>query len=92
MILNNAKTYYIGLDEGKYKVRKVHMDNLLNKAHFKYTHFKTQGLGEQPDLKKAVISILEENLNDEPVLILEDDVEFFGQNLNIVEKDKLVRL
>lgn len=62
----------------KYHERKLHMDALLRSIGFKsILHYKS-GTEEYPTcLAKATIAVLEQYLNDEPVLLLEDDVELF---------------
>ena len=76
MKLIDIPVVYICPDNNeKYKARKTHMDTLLNTIGFKdIRHFKS-GTEKYPTcLVKATISILKENMNDEPVLILEDDI------------------
>ena len=76
MDLTKIKTYYICLDEGKYKKRKKYVEALLEKTlgFVNIIHYKPEGLGECIDLKKAALNILSENMNDEPILIVEDDI------------------
>jgi len=54
------------------------MDTLLNSIGFKsITHFKS-GTEDYPTcLVKATVAVLNQFLNDEPVIIFEDDVESF---------------
>jgi len=70
----------------KYNERKEHMDRLLNTIGFKsITHFKS-GIEPYPTcIAKATLDILKMNLNDNPVIILEDDVECFTELNHEVE-------
>lgn len=80
MFLKHIKTYYICPSLEKYAYRKSHMVELIGKIGFDGAiHWVTSGLGPNVDLITATIEILEANMNDEPVLILEDDVEWNGQ-------------
>lgn len=62
----------------KFKERKIHVENLLTEIGFKtIIHFKS-GFEEYPIcLTKAIIAILEKYNNDDPIIIIEDDVEPF---------------
>ena len=76
MRLIDIPAVYICPDHNpKYNERKQHMDTLLKSIGFKsITHFKS-GTEEYPTcLAKATIAILNQFLNDEPVIIFEDDV------------------
>jgi hypothetical protein len=79
MKIINLKTVYICPDHNdKYHDRKIHMDTLLNKIGFKdIIHFKSSSEKYPTCLCKAIIDILKDNL-DNPVLILEDDIEWTG--------------
>jgi hypothetical protein len=81
MKLQDLKVVYICPDhDDKYKARKVHMEALLTRIGFlpeKVEHFKSSTENYPDCLGKAVIEILTKYMN-EPVLILEDDVEFTG--------------
>jgi len=79
MKLINIPLVYICPDHNpKYDERKQHMDNLLKTIGFKsITHFKS-GTDDYPTcLAKSTLAILNQYLNDEPVIIIEDDVEPF---------------
>lgn len=81
MKLQDLKVVYICPDhDDKYKARKIHMEALLTQVGFLgelVEHYKSS-IENYPDcLGKAVIEILTKYMN-EPVLILEDDVEFTG--------------
>ena len=79
MRLQDLKVVYICPDHNdKYRARKEHMDTLLTQCGFtKIEHFKSS-TEDYPDcLSKATIEILTKYMT-EPVLILEDDVEFTG--------------
>jgi hypothetical protein len=79
MKVTELKTTYMCPDHNeKYHTRKVHMDNLLNTIGFKdFTHHLSSTENYPACLNKATIDILEKNL-DNPILILEDDVEWTG--------------
>lgn len=62
----------------KYHARKEHMVELLNKIGFKsITHFKSGNKNYPTCLLEAFIDVLKENLNDDPFILIEDDVECF---------------
>lgn len=62
----------------KYKKRKAHMTALLEKIGFKdVTHFKSSAIKYPECLTRATIEILSK-YNTEPILLLEDDVDFTG--------------
>lgn len=62
----------------KYSKRKEHMFELLNKIGFKsIVHYKSGNESYPTCLLKAFIDILRQNLNDLPVLVVEDDIECF---------------
>lgn len=77
--LQDIKTYYICPDHNeKYHTRKLHMDALLTSLGFSnFQHYKSGTEAYPACLNNAIINILQQNL-DEPVLILEDDVECSG--------------
>lgn len=77
--LQDIKAYYICPDHNdKYHTRKLHMDALLTSLGFTNFHHYKSGTDAYPAcLNNAIIDILQQNL-DEPVLILEDDVECSG--------------
>jgi hypothetical protein len=75
--IRNIKTVVISPEHNeKYRTRKEKTMNLLRFHEFKdVTHFKS-GTEKYPTcLTLANIEILKQNLNDKPVLILEDDIE-----------------
>jgi hypothetical protein len=77
--LQDFKTVYICPNHNdKYKARKVYMDDLLTKLGFtNFSHYKS-GNEEYPKcLAKAMQTILKQNMEN-PVLILEDDLEYTG--------------
>lgn len=79
MRIQDLKTVYICPDHNeKYRARKVHMDSMLAELGFKdVIHFKS-GTERYPKcLADANIEILTKYMN-EPILLLEDDVEFTG--------------
>jgi hypothetical protein len=81
MRLQDLKVVYICPDHNdKYRARKTHMESLLTQIGFtNIEHFKSS-TEDYPDcLSKANIEILTKYMN-EPVLILEDDVDFTGVN------------
>jgi hypothetical protein len=69
----------------KYRKRKEHMTELLEKIGFKdITHFKSSSLKYPQCLTLANIEILEKY--KEPILLLEDDIEFTGiENFDYIE-------
>jgi len=59
----------------KYTARKNYMISMLNSHGFKHVqHYKSGSESYPTCLVKATIDILQNNLNDEPFLLLEDDV------------------
>lgn len=79
MRIQDLKVVYICPDHNeKYHARKVHMDTMLAELGFKdVVHFKS-GTERYPKcLADANIDILTQYMN-EPILLLEDDVEFTG--------------
>jgi hypothetical protein len=79
MKLTDIKTIYICPDHNeKYHERKLHMDNLLTNLGFtNFHHYKSSTDSYPKCLCDATIDILKNNL-DEPILILEDDIEYTG--------------
>jgi hypothetical protein len=79
MKITDFKTYYICPDHNeKYNIRKKHLDSLLSSLGFKdVIHYKSSSKAYPDCLSEATIDILENNL-DNPVLILEDDIEWTG--------------
>jgi hypothetical protein len=62
----------------KYIAREKHMFELLNTIGFKsITHYKSGSEGYPTCLANSNIDILNSNMNDEPILIIEDDVEMY---------------
>lgn len=85
--ISSIKTVFICPDHNeKYKQRKEHMVDLLtNKIGIKnFSHYKSNTNNYPACLGEATIDILEQNMNDEPLLLLEDDVEWTG--LRVFEK------
>ena len=81
MRLQDIKTVYICPNHNeKYKKRKEYMDALLTKLGFKdFTHFQS-GTEDYPAcLSKATQTLLKQYM-DIPILILEDDLEFTGND------------
>ena len=79
MRIQDFKVVYICPDHNeKYHARKVHMDTMLAELGFKdVIHFKSGTEGYPRCLANANIEILTRYMN-EPILLLEDDVEFTG--------------
>lgn len=77
MRIQDLKTVYICPDHNeKYHERKLHMDALLTSLGFKeFSHYKSGTDAYPKCLTDAVIDILTQHLN-EPILILEDDIEW----------------
>lgn len=62
----------------KYRKRKAHMEQLLERIGFKEViHFKSSSIKYPQCLTLATIEILT-TYNTEPILLLEDDVDFTG--------------
>ena len=87
MKITAYKVIYICPDHNeKYHMRKLHMDDLLTKIGFTNIEHYTSGTQNYPScLNDATVDILQHNL-DEPVIILEDDVEWTGID-EIVDED-----
>jgi hypothetical protein len=83
MKLVDFPVIYLNPDHNtKYRARKKHMDGLLTRIGFKnITHFKTSTEAYPRCLLKATIEVLSMHLDDNPILILEDDIEEY-QPLN----------
>jgi hypothetical protein len=81
MKLQDLKVVYICPDhDDKYRARKVHMESLLTQIGFpseRIEHYKSSTENYPDCLSQATIDILKTHMH-EPVLILEDDVEFTG--------------
>jgi hypothetical protein len=77
MRIQEYKVIYICPDHNeKYHTRKLHMDNLLTSMGFlDIVHYKSGNEQYPRCLTLALIDILETYI-DEPILLLEDDVEF----------------
>lgn len=85
--ISSIKTVFICPDHNeKYKQRKEHMVDLLNNkiGINNFSHYKSNTNNYPACLGEATIDILEQNMNDEPLLLLEDDVEWTG--LRVFEK------
>jgi hypothetical protein len=81
MDLTDVKVVYICPDHNeKYHLRKLHMEQLLNTFGFKnIVHYISSSENYPECLTKAFINILRMNLDDNPLLIIEDDVECTGE-------------
>lgn len=82
MRLQDIRTVWICPDKSdKYLPRKVHMTELLERIGTRDScHWKTPGTGgPNRELIQATIDILNQHMDDEPLLLLEDDVEWNGQ-------------
>lgn len=79
MKLQDLKVIFICPEHNeKYIKRKTHMTNLLEKIGFKnIIHYKSSSLKYPQCLTLATIDILTK-YNSEPILLLEDDVEYTG--------------
>jgi len=79
MRIQDFKVVYICPDHNeKYHARKLHMDSMLATLGFKdIVHYKSDTYGYPRCLCDATIDILTQYMN-EPILVLEDDVEFTG--------------
>uniref|UniRef100_A0A6C0IIH0 Glycosyltransferase n=1 Tax=viral metagenome TaxID=1070528 RepID=A0A6C0IIH0_9ZZZZ len=87
MKIQDVKVVYICPDHNeKYKKRKQHMQTLLKRIGFKdIVHFKSSSVNYPLCLTLATIEILKKYM-DEPILLLEDDIEFTGvDNFDYVE-------
>ena len=82
--LINIKTYFICPSHNdKYIEREKHMKLLLNNLGFtNIIHYKSGNQSYPLCLLYAIINILNENLNNEPILILEDDVDYTNESLS----------
>lgn len=79
MRIQDFKVVYICPDHNeKYHARKLHMDSMLASLGFKdVIHYKSGTNGWPKCLNEATVDILKTYMN-EPILLLEDDVEFTG--------------
>ena len=79
MRIQDFKVVYICPDHNeKYHARKLHMDSMLATLGFKdFVHYKSGTYGYPRCLCDATIDILTTYMN-EPILLIEDDVEFTG--------------
>lgn len=79
MRIQDFKVVYICPDHNeKYHARKIHMDSMLATLGFKdVVHYKSGTVAYPKCLNDATIDILTTYRN-EPILLLEDDVEFTG--------------
>jgi hypothetical protein len=79
MRIQDFKVVYICPDHNeKYHARKLHMDSMLATIGFKnIIHFKSGTEGYPRCLANANVEILTQYMN-EPILLLEDDVDFTG--------------
>ena len=83
MRLQDLKVVYICPDHNeKYRARKEHMEALLAQIGFsseRIEHYKSSTENYPDCLSKAITAILTKYM-EEPVLVLEDDVEFTGMD------------
>lgn len=79
MKITDFKVVFICPDHNeKYHLRRLHMEQLLNKIGFTNFEFYKSGTENYPDcLSLATIDILKNNL-DNPIIIFEDDIEWNG--------------
>ena len=79
MRIQDFKVVYICPDHNeKYHARKLHMDSMLDTLGFKdVVHYKSGTDGWPKCLNDATVNILTTYMN-EPILLIEDDVEFTG--------------
>ena len=79
MRIQDFKVVYICPDHNeKYHARKLHMDSMLATLGFKdIVHYKSGTDGWPKCLNDATVNILTTYMN-EPILLIEDDVEFTG--------------
>ena len=79
MRIQDFKVVYICPDHNeKYHARKLHMDSMLATLGFKdVVHYKSGTDGWPKCLNEATVDILT-TYSNEPILLLEDDVEFTG--------------
>lgn len=82
--LLNIPVYFICPDHNdKYTQRKNHMFNLLKSNGFNnINHFKSGNENYPLCLSKALLTIINKHINNEPILILEDDIKI-NNNLSI---------
>ena len=86
MKIQELNTVFICPDhDAKYRERKEHMVRLLTDIGIKqFSHYKSSTEKYPKCLISAMINVLNMNMNDEPILMLEDDVEFTGiKNIDI---------
>jgi len=76
MDITQVKTYFISPCKNKYTEKCMRMKQFLNQNQFRHWNLKISQLIYPSGLSQAHKEILQENLNDEPLLILEDDVEW----------------
>jgi hypothetical protein len=91
MKLKDVAVVFICPDHNeRYTARKEHMFSLLKRVGFtNVRHFKSSTENYPECLNNATIQILEEYF-DEPVLVLEDDVECMEGSLALLEEEVLV--
>jgi len=80
--LQQINTVFISPCVSKYKYKCFEMQNYLNTHNFKWKLYKSE-LRYPYGLSSAFKQILLQNLNDDPLLILEDDARLQIQNLII---------
>ncbi len=80
--IRHCKTVYMNPNHNtKYQQRKAYMDSFLQASGFTNVHHFQSGTEGYPRcLCEATIAILQDNMNDEPLLLLEDDIELMPQS------------
>lgn len=75
--VRSCKTIYMNPNHNeKYKARKNYMDSFLTSNGFtNFQHFQSGTYPYPQCLVEATIHILQANMNDTPLLVLEDDIE-----------------
>jgi GR25 family glycosyltransferase involved in LPS biosynthesis len=91
--LKDIKTYFIN-PLGKYQDRYNHMVKLIYDYDFKDIHHYRSKITKKytQELKKVTINILSQNLNDEPILILEDDIGFYKKCKDCEKNEDIITM
>jgi len=80
--LIDIPTVYISPGIGKFVSRLEHMRELTKRVGFlNVTHYQSGTEAYPKCLVRAVIDLLQQHLDTGPFLLLEDDVEWHGQNI-----------
>tara|TARA_Y100000389_G_scaffold6566_1_gene6319 strand:+ start:430 stop:1137 length:708 start_codon:yes stop_codon:yes gene_type:complete len=99
--IKTIKKYFINPSDSmqknsKYKNRYNHMIKLLEDNKYKNTiHYRSKiNNNHTVEIKKSILNILNKNINDEPILILEDDIKCFKQcaKCRDISKDDIVNI